>query len=255
MDGTAAVGMDAVGIDADGDDTPRDWRLGDGLERWTWIVPAVAVAALGLGLIGGAAAVLLLPTPVGGYVGTAVLWAAMLGVVIWAAVRGRPVRLNWFEPADMLWGLGLGIGLRVTQGWIDLATGGTGALPSYPLIGGSLPADWVVNDLVAPIVIAPAIEELFFRGVILVGLYALLRTRFGGVAAAVAASLASTGLFVLAHALAGAADAGAALSLTAVGLVCSALVVLTGRVWGAILAHTVYNATFVALALAGTLLS
>jgi membrane protease YdiL (CAAX protease family) len=67
------------------------------------------------------------------------------------------------------------------------------------------------------------------------------------------AVVASTGLFLLAHGL----DAVAldqVVSLALLGLVCGLTVVLTGRIWGAVLIHVVYNGSFVLLALAGTLL-
>jgi len=44
------------------------------------------------------------------------------------------------------------------------------------------------------------------------------------------------------------------ISLSLLGLVCGLLVMLTGRIWPAILVHVVYNGTFVVLALAGTYL-
>ncbi|MGO3233789.1 MAG: CPBP family glutamic-type intramembrane protease, partial [Microbacterium sp.] len=43
-------------------------------------------------------------------------------------------------------------------------------------------------------------------------------------------------------------------SLTLVGLTCGLLVLLTGRIWGAVLTHMVFNGAWVMLALVGTLL-
>ncbi|MDF2492885.1 MAG: hypothetical protein K0Q58_1463, partial [Microbacterium sp.] len=61
-------------------------------------------------------------------------------------------------------------------------------------------------------------------------------------------------LFVLLHQLTGSLGAtwaaGAAIAL--VGLVASALVLVTGRLWGAVITHVVFNASYVALALVGT---
>ena len=75
-------------------------------------------------------------------------------------------------------------------------------------------------------------------------------------AAAVAGAVAvvvSTGLFVLLHSLTGALAVDEVISLSLLGLVCGLLVVLTGRIWPAVLVHVVYNFTFVVLALAGAL--
>ncbi len=142
----------------------------------------------------------------------------------------------------------------MTQGWIAVAAGGSGALPSYPSIGGSLPSGFVFTDVLAPVVIAPVIEEFFFRAVVLVSLYSLLRRPVGSVVAGGVAVVASTGLFVMLHTLSGALAVDAVLSLALLGLVCGLLVMLTGRIWPAVLVHVVFNASFVVLALAGTYL-
>jgi len=42
--------------------------------------------------------------------------------------------------------------------------------------------------------------------------------------------------------------------LFTVGAVCSLTVLLTGRIWGAVLIHIVYNASFLALVIVGTAL-
>lgn len=69
-------------------------------------------------------------------------------------------------------------------------------------------------------------------------------------AAGVAAVLVSTGLFVLVHVLVASITADQFLATTLLGLTCGTLVVQTGRIWGAVMVHIVYNATFLALALA-----
>ncbi|MBB6391080.1 CPBP family intramembrane glutamic endopeptidase [Microbacterium thalassium] len=230
-----------------------DWRLGGRTtSRWRELVLGVAILALGAGVLIGAGAERLLPASVSGFVATGVLWVAMGGTVLWAFLRSRPAYLLRFSPKDLVWGLGLGLIVRTCQGWIDVATGGTGALPSYPTIGGALPDGWVFTDLIAPVVVAPVLEEFFFRAVVLVSLYTILRRPFGKLVAGLAAGLVSTGLFVLGHWLVGANGAGEVLSVAVLGVVCSALVLLTGRIWGAVLVHVVYNASFVVLALAGT---
>ncbi|WES62848.1 type II CAAX endopeptidase family protein [Microbacter sp. GSS18] len=235
------------------DSRRTDWRLGGRTTaRWRELVLGVAIVAMGAAVLIGGAADLLLPASVSGIVGTAVLWAAMLGTVVWAFWRSRPAYLLRFSAKDLVWGLGLGIILRTCQGWIDIATGGSGALPSYPTIGGSLPAGWVFADLIAPVAIAPVLEEFFFRAVVLVSLYTILRRPFGKFVAGLAAGLVSAGLFVLGHWMVGATGAGEIIPLALLGVVCAALVLLTGRIWGAVLVHVVYNASFVVLALAGT---
>ena len=71
----------------------------------------------------------------------------------------------------------------------------------------------------------------------------------------VAALLVSSGGFVLLHATGGSLSIADAVQLLAVGGMGGLLVLLTGRIWGAVLTHVVYNASYLALVAAGTLLS
>lgn len=232
-----------------------DWRLGGRtVARWRDRTLGVGILALGVGLIGGGVAGLLVPVAWKGLVSGAILWICLLAAVIWAFSRSRPIGLLRFWGTDLLWGLGLGVVLRLCQGWIDVATGGSGALPTYPGFDGRPLID-PFGDIVAPVVIAPLIEEFFFRAVILVCIYTLLRRVAGKFVAGLAAALVSTALFVIAHLLVGGASIGGILSLSLLGAVCAALVLLTGRIWGAVLVHAVYNGTWVLLAIAGTLLA
>ena len=144
--------------------------------------------------------------------------------------------------------------LRLAQGWIAEALSGKDSFPSYVLVDGRLSQWWWLTDLVAVAVIAPVIEELFFRGVILVSLYTVLRRPFGRAAAGIVAVVASAALFVLLHGVSGGMSADQVVAVGLLGLVCGLLVMLTGRIWGAILVHAVFNATFVVLALTGTFL-
>ncbi|WP_404431372.1 CPBP family intramembrane metalloprotease [Microbacterium lacus] len=255
VDGESAVGGAA---EPEAGESPertrrRDWRLGGRtVARWRERVLALALIALGVGVLGGTALVTFVSASWAPLVATVLLWVAMLIAIVYAFVRSRPAGLLGFRAQDLVFGLGIGLLLRLVQGWVDAATGGTGAFPSYPTIGGSLPNGWLFNDVIATVLIAPVIEEFFFRGVILVALYTLLRRPVGKIVAAAVAAVASTGIFVLVHALGGALAVDQVISLTVVGLVCASLVLLTGRIWPAVLAHVVYNGTYVVLALIGT---
>jgi membrane protease YdiL (CAAX protease family) len=229
-----------------------DWRLGGRTTaRWNERLLAVALLSLGVGVVVGALVERLAAGSWGSPTGTAILWVSMIVPVIWGFARSRPIGLLRFEAVDVVWGLGIGILLRIVQGWLA-AAGGDTALPSYPTIGGGLPIGWWFDGVLAPVLIAPTIEEFFFRGVVLVSVFTIVRRTFGGVAAAVVAIIGSTGLFVFVHALTLSLGVADVLSLTALGLATGAIVLLTGRIWSAVLVHIVYNATFVVLALAGT---
>ncbi|MFE1665395.1 CPBP family intramembrane glutamic endopeptidase [Microbacterium sp. P02] len=230
----------------------RDWRLGGRtVRRWRERLLAIAFFSLGLGLLAGALLISMLPVTWGPMAATGVLWIGMLVPVVWAFTRSRPIGLLRLRPVDLLYGLAIGAALRIAQGWIELALGEDGALPSYPVIGGNLPSGWLFTDVVSPGLIAPVIEELFFRAVLVVALFTVFRRQVGSLFAGVIALLGSTGVFVLAHGLQPSEGAGV-VGLIMLGATCSALVLLTGRIWGAVLVHAVFNLSFVALAMAGT---
>lgn len=230
-----------------------DWRLGGRtVRRWREWLLAGAFLSIGIAILAGAALVLLWPSPWAAPVATLLLWIGMLIPIVRAFSRSRPAGLLRFRPLDLLFAVGLGCLLRVAQGWIATAVDGRAPFPSYPLVDGRLPDQWVLMEVVGPIVIAPVVEELFFHGVLLVALYTVLRRALGYPAAGVIAWLVTTGAFVLVHGMTGATTVADSISLTLLAAVCGALVLMTGRIWAAILTHAVFNATFVVLALVGT---
>jgi membrane protease YdiL (CAAX protease family) len=176
----------------------------------------------------------------------------MLGPIVWAFTRSRPIGLLRLRAIDLLYGLVLGALLRTTQGWIEGLDGSAATLPTLLQVDGSWALSTIALDVVAPIVVAPLVEEFFFRAVVLVALYTVLRRPFGKLTAGLVAALASTALFVLVHGISGDGDASGILALSLLGVVCALLVLLTGRIWGAVLVHVVYNASYVALALAAS---
>ena len=180
------------------------------------------------------------------------LWAGLLGAVVWAFVRARPAGILVFRPTDLVWGLGVGLGLRLVQGLLSDAN--SAPFPSSASFFGML---WVGNagDVFAAGFAGPVIEEFFFRAVLLVALYQLFRWSLGHVAAGVTATLASAGAFICLHAAFGALSLSDGLQLFLVGVACSGLVIMTGRIWGAVLAHIVYNVSFVLLGVLGTALA
>ena len=180
------------------------------------------------------------------------LWIGMAVPVVIAIVRTRPRGLFRFRWTDIVWGLALGIVLRLIQGWLDVAAGGAGGLPSYSTLNGDLGPLFWFTGVVGPVAIAPVMEELLFRGVILVTVY---RTAKRGLEAGILAVIASTALFVAIHSVNGVTRWDEPVYLTLVGVVTGTLVLLTGRIWGAVITHVVFNGMLVALTLVGTALA
>lgn len=236
---------------------PRTWlQGGTTTQRWNWVLVGGALMGLGGGLLIATAASALIGGTLGGWVGTLVLWVAMIAPVVFAYSRSVPRGLLRFRATDVLFGVLLGLALRIVSGWFEQAERGTAPWPALPTTDGGLSGvDWVV-DAVVPIVVSPVVEEFFFRGFLLVALYTVFRrlTRLPSVAGA-GAALISTGIFLLLHQFTGSlsGDAAGAASIALFGLATAALVLVTGRFWAALITHVVFNGSYVVLAVVGTL--
>lgn len=227
-----------------------DWRLGGRtVYRWREGLLAIALISLGAGVLLGALVAAVWDSPWAAASATVIVWIGMLLPIGWAFTRSRPIGLLRVRALDVLYGLVLGALLRTTQGWLEGLGGTPAEWPVLVQVDGSVPFSTVVLDVVGPIVVAPVVEEFFFRGVLLVALYTVLRRPFGKLTAGLAAALGSTALFVVMHGISGTGDVSGVVSLSLLGLVCALLVLLTGRIWGAVLVHAVYNASYVGLAL------
>ncbi|WOQ69205.1 type II CAAX endopeptidase family protein [Microbacterium limosum] len=229
---------------------------GSSVQRWGYDLLGWAMISFAIGTLASAAIHAAAPTPAGRTLAAVAVWAGMLAPIVLALRRSRPRGLLRLRGVDILYGVVLGVSLRVCQGWLDqAAAGGVTPFPAYPTIDGALPASWWFGDLLAPVVISPVLEEFFFRAVLLIAIYSVARRALGGAVAGFVAVITTTGLFVVAHTLSGALAWDDAAAYTLVGLTCGLLVVLTGRIWGAVLTHAIFNASWVALATVGTLLA
>lgn len=213
-----------------------------------------AVCALGIGVLASHGVPLLLPPETASAGAEAVVWVALVVPVGLALSRSRPRGLLRMRAIDVASGLVFGVALRLMQGVVAGLDGGVVAWPTALSTDGGLP-DSFLADGVAVVVVSPVLEELFFRGVILVCVYAALRPLAGSAAAGVAAVLLSTALFVVAHQLGGTASASDVIVLAFVGLTAGASVMGAGRIGPALVMHVVFNATGVALVAVGTLLA
>ena len=172
-----------------------------------------------------------------------------LGLGIMFAASAGPMRSIWsdlglrFRPTDLLWGLSTGILLRVMASLFSVLV--TGQLPAET-VRFALPAHdawWVFGAVVAPVLIAPVIEELFFRGL---GLRYLLdpdrriAPRFDKVAVVLVSSVAFT-LLHLTEANSPTQAIVTGLSIITFAVTTSILSVMTRRLSGTLIAHVVFN--------------
>lgn len=189
-----------------------------------------------------------------------ILWTAlMLAVVlaVWRDGTGRPIAdlLLHFKPVDLLIGLLFGIGLRFIAVVVELlSTGQQGfVLPSLPLFNGQLPTLFWFTGIVAPLIIAPLLEEVFFRGVLQRSVTKAVTTILGvkHVPAAAAAIIVSSIAFAGLHMIATPSLTMGLITLL-IGLACGVLAELTGRLGPAICAHFAFNSIAVLMTLIGT---
>ena len=178
------------------------------------------------------------------------LWTGLGGSVLWASARKGAGRLGddfgWrLRPVDLLVGLGCALLAHVFLYLVVARLLG-------PLLGDpdtSEPVQELVDaargvrmvGLLAFVSIgAPVVEELFFRGLLLRS----LQRRFTDAVAVVLSGV----LFGVAHlqALPAGALVLVILSLTLLGVLLAAVVVRTGRLGPAIVAHGLFNAMSVA---------
>lgn len=133
--------------------------------------------------------------------------------------------------------------------------GNTGLAPQ-PIIGAAPPLWMMLVGLLAPVLLAPVIEEVFFRGLLqrslVAGLAGSRQARpagsaqpTGSVWAAVVGVVVASAVFTLMH-LAGSGSA-VLIGTFAFGLVAGALTAATGHIGGAIVAHVVFNGIAIAL--------
>lgn len=205
---------------------------------WSWLVRTVIVPAW--------------LQAVGAYL---VVWVP-LGVAVVLAARGArragappPWSRPLFRPIDLLWGVGVAFVMRGVAAGIELAIlgrmSGTGLqLEIDPALA------WFVL-LAAPVLIGPVVEEFFFRGVTLPALRGATDASGARRSTSTAISLIVSALvFAALHTLESASPALAlvtALSTFAFGLAAGCLVVFTGRLGAALVAHVGYNGLLMVL--------
>ncbi|WP_144835098.1 CPBP family intramembrane glutamic endopeptidase [Microbacterium sp. BH-3-3-3] len=178
------------------------------------------------------------------------LWFVLLSASIYALVSAPARSLFAFRSSDLLWGVGLAVLLRLGGGL--LAGANTLPFPTIPLEGM---LDWVTMVVLPQGFLGPVVEEIYFRAVLTVVVYRLLRPLGRPLLAGLSAVFASAGCFVLLHCAFAPLPAADAVMLLTLSVTCSSLVLMTGRIWGAVLTHIFYNVSYVALAAVGFLLA
>ena len=183
------------------------------------------------------------------WAGYLLVWAVLLGAVA-AAVSRRPPSGGIADPSesirfgltwmDVVLGAFVGLLLRMALIVTELFTVGYVSSSSSVF---AVPHDflWIATAVIAPAFVAPVVEELFFRGLVLP---AIGVNWIGIVASAI--------IFSAVH-LAYGFNLLTAISTFVVGVVLGVLAARTGRLGASITAHVVYNASLIAVSELGGL--
>ncbi len=233
----------------------RSWTADDAVvDGWGAELFGWAVVGIGAATVIGHLIPDVLPGPAGSATVQALVWIALGIPVLLGLRRSRPRDLLAIRTIDVAAGLLLGILLRLADGAIEGIGGVSAAWPALITTDGGIPGEFW-GRAAAGTLVTPIVEEMLFRGVVLVSLVLLLRPVAGSSAAAVAAIALSTTLFVVAHALSAPQSGAELLTLALLGLVAGILTMTTSRLAPAVVTHLVFNATGFALLAVGTLLA
>lgn len=156
-------------------------------------------------------------------------WGPMIAALIMGFWFWRP--LLTFRAADL--GLGLMIGLLGRAIGILAQYLFTSQLPQGGVVFGGVTGLYVFTAVIAPVVIAPLIEEPFFRG--------LLQGSLDRVAGRWVALLATSAVFALVHTIADGWSGTLIVTLLAYALIAGYVTQRTGRLGPAIIGHAVFN--------------
>lgn len=230
---------------------PVDWRHGGrSVRRWDTTLLSIALLSVGVGVFAAGVAARFLPeAPV---LSSAALWAGLAVAVGAAYSRGRPAGLLRFRPIDILWGVALGLAARLAQG--ILTSAGSTPFPVSPDLQRGETWLWTWQTAVPAGLVGPVLEEFFFRAVVLVSVYELLRRAIGPVGAACTALSTSACGFAALHLLFAPLAVVDGVALVLLGTLAGLLVLLTGRIWAAVTLHSVYNLVYLSLVVANAAL-
>jgi membrane protease YdiL (CAAX protease family) len=163
-----------------------------------------------------------------------------------------------FRPVDIAIGLGIAVAAKLVAVVIGvLAISATGHTPESGNFELSVAPLWIVlNGFLVAVVVAPFVEELFFRGLVLRAVKNRVLRRGGTAArAAVSAIVASSLGFAALH-LYQSPDVTLLIILGGstlfLGLANSRVTLSTGRLGAAIIAHALYNGSSIVIALLGS---
>lgn len=161
----------------------------------------------------------------------------------WAESRSR-LGLR-FQLLDFPWGVAGGLSGRAVDAFSRIQLTGSSGLVPQALFSAPTMTPWVIlSGVVAPVIVGPVVEEVFFRGLLQRSLAGALggshRLR-GNVAAICATSVVFAAAHVLLAGTTGTDAVAVAIGTFAFSIIAGTLTAATGRIGGSIVAHVVFN--------------
>lgn len=182
------------------------------------------------------------------------VWVPLLTVCVIATtlrgqrsfVRDFGLRITFI---DLLLGIGVGLLIRVLVSVIEIAMfGRMSGLGVRIEVSDDL--WWIFGFVVAPVLIAPFVEELYFRGMTQRAVARGVSSRSSAFARGATAILVSAAVFALMHTAELTSPIGGlvvGISAFIFGVGSGVIAQLTGRIGGSIVAHATFNASLVLL--------
>lgn len=230
------------------------------VQRAGWLTAAAAALVVSISLVAilEFSPPLAVPASAGEAIGYLVVFVPLVAAIAFATlfrgqrslVRDFGFSVTW---TDVVLGIALGLMLRVIGMWLEVALygirlhGGASGIPRAPWLV------WVLLAVVVPIVAAPLIEELFFRGLLLRGLtrWAARRSLSSRLSAVLAIGGSSL-IFMLVHVIGPQSERQMMLigvMTFLLGCAAGAMAVKTGRLGASLALHITYNASILIPAL------
>lgn len=159
----------------------------------------------------------------------ALTWVPLIAALIATALFWR--RYLGFRPVDIYLGLMVGVVGRAVGILVQFFA--TGTMPSSGIVIGGITGVYVFTSVIAPVILAPLIEEPFFRG--------LLQGSLGRIVRPWPALIITSVIFTIVHTMSDGWSLTLVVEMLVYSLLAGYVVQQTKRLAPAVIGHAVFN--------------